>query len=220
MEKIAVVGSSGHSKVIIDIIEKEGKYQIAGLIDNTLAAGSQIMGYDLLGKDEDLLYITKKHSLQGLIIAIGDNFIRARVANRIATSCPELAFVSAIHPDATISRDVEVGKGSVIMAGAVVCAAATVGRFCIINTNSSLDHDSKMGDFSSLAPGATTGGNCSIGAFSAIGIGATIIHGISVGEHSIVGAGATVLKDVSSHVVAFGSPTKVMRKRTEGEKYL
>jgi acetyltransferase-like isoleucine patch superfamily enzyme len=88
------------------------------------------------------------------------------------------------------------------MAGVTVNPCCSIGRFCILNTNASLDHDSSMNDFSSLAPRVATGGNCKIGACSAICIGATLVHGVSIGEHTVVGAGSTVLGDIESHQLA------------------
>ncbi|MFT5170846.1 MAG: acetyltransferase-like isoleucine patch superfamily enzyme, partial [Candidatus Marinamargulisbacteria bacterium] len=110
--------------------------------------------------------------------------------------------------------------GTVIMAGVVINASCNIGEFCILNTNSSFDHDSVMDAFSSLAPNVSTGGNCRIGRFSAINIGATLIHGIRIGEHTVVGAGSTVLRDVDSYCVSYGSPSVKAGQRKPGDKYL
>jgi acetyltransferase-like isoleucine patch superfamily enzyme len=89
-----------------------------------------------------------------------------------------------------------------------------------LNTNSSLDHDSAMGDYASLAPGVATGGKARIGAFAAICIGAKVRHQVTVGEHTVVGAGAAVLQDLPGSVVAYGTPAKVIRQRQESDEYL
>lgn len=106
------------------------------------------------------------------------------------------------------------------MAGVSINRCTSVGRFCIVNTNASLDHDTVMEDFSSLAPGATTGGNCRIGQHTAISIGAVLIHGIHIGEHSVIGAGSLVMKSIDSNIVAYGTPAKAIRQRKEGDQYL
>ena len=89
-----------------------------------------------------------------------------------------------------------------------------------MNTRASLDHHGVMGAYASLAPGVATGGNVSIGEGSAVSIGATVLHGRSIGAWSVVGAGATVIKDVPDHVVAYGTPARVVRGRESGERYL
>lgn len=220
MDSIIIVGSSGHARVVIDIVEQEKRYKIAGLLDGFRAAGEETLGYKILGKEEDLPALVKKHLIKGILIAIGDNFARSTVLDRVQKICPELRLVSAIHPKSAISRDVSIGDGTVVMAGASVNPCSTIGRGCILNTNSSLDHDCNVSDFASLAPGVSVGGTCKIGGFSALGIGAAVIQNISVGEHSVIGAGATVLRNVGDYKVAYGTPAKVIRERPAGEKYL
>jgi sugar O-acyltransferase (sialic acid O-acetyltransferase NeuD family) len=218
--KIVVIGSSGHAKVVLDIIEREGQYHIAGLIDTYKPAGEAFFGYEILGAEETLVKLVSNGDVYGGIIAIGDNWIRHLAAEKIRSLLPGFKFVSAIHPSASLARGATVGDGSVLMAGAIVNSDSRVGNFCILNTNASLDHDSVMEDFSSLAPNATTGGNVAIGGFSAISMGANIIHGLKIGKHSVVGAGAVVLDDLQDYCVAYGIPARVIGKRHEGDKYL
>ena len=220
MENIIIIGSGGHAKVIIDIVEKEGLYNIVGLLNAHPKLGGKILGYTILGKDTDLPEIAEDHSISGVIIAIGDNFTRSKVVSRIKRESPRLSFFSAIHPNTTIASDVSIGQGAVIMAGVSINATSSIGEFCILNTNSSLDHDSQMGDFSSLAPGVTVGGECQIGKYSAINIGATLFPRIKIGKHSVIGGGALVNKSFGSFKVVYGCPAKKIRNRKEGEKYL
>jgi len=219
-QNIVIVGSSGHAKVIIDIIEKEGKYNIVGLLDAFKEVGELAFGYKVLGEEKDLPKLINKYQLIGCIIAIGDNWIRNIVKNKIMEIDATFNFINTIHPSSVIARGVTVGSGTVIMAGAVINSNSKIGDFCIINTNASLDHDSNMSDFSSIAPGVTTGGNVSIGEFSAVSLGVNIIHGITIGKHSVIGTGSTVIKNINDHVVAYGTPAKTIRKRKEGDKYL
>lgn len=220
MDNIVIIGSSGHAKVVIDIVRKEGKFNIAGLLDKFRKVDEQTLGYRVLGKEEDLPELTNVYSLKGVIVAIGDNFIRSKVAARVREISPDLPFVCAIHPSSLVAMDVSIGDGTVVMAGASINPSCSVGRFCVLNTNSSLDHDSTMEDFSSLAPSATTGGNCQIGEYSAVSIGAILIHGVQVGEQSVIGAGSLVMKPIDSFVVAYGTPAKAIRSRQPGDKYL
>lgn len=220
MDNIVIVGSSGHAKVIIDIVEQEGRYKIAGLLDRYRKLGEHTLGYQILGREEDLPELTAKHALRGVIVAVGDNFIRSEVAARVGEICLDLPFVSAIHPKASIAKNASIGEGTVIMAGVAINPCCSIGRFCIVNTNSSIDHDSVMEDFSSLAPGVATGGNCRIGGYSAVGIGAVLVHDIRIGEHTVIGAGSTALNNIDSFKLAYGTPATAIRDRKPGDKYL
>lgn len=217
---IVIVGSAGHAKVIIDIVEKEQRFELIGLIDSTRQLGETTLRYPVLGSEEDLNRLCKDESIEGGLIAIGDNWQRHLVAEKISSMIPDFRFVTAIHPSAQIGRNVEIARGTVIAAGAVVNPDSRIGAFCIVNTNSSLDHDCEMRDFSSLAPGVAVAGKVTVGEFSAICLDAAVGNGVVIGAHTVVGAGSVVLKDIPSHALAFGIPARVVRTREGGERYL
>lgn len=220
MDRILVIGSSGHAKVVIDTIEQARRYAIAGLIDRFRTPGETTFGYSVLGAEVDVPRLMTAQAVRGVVIAIGDNFVRQQVAALLDSLSPGIAFATAVHPSASIGRGATLGAGTVVMAGAVVNADASVGRHCILNTRASLDHDSALEDFASLGPAASTGGHCRIGRCTAIGIGARLVHRVSVGEHSVVGAGATVLRSIGPFQVAYGTPALPVRNREAGEPYL
>ncbi|RQR26935.1 transferase [Burkholderia sp. Bp9143] len=220
MENIVIVGSSGHAKVVIDIVEQAGRYRIAGLIDSFRPCGEQTLGYAVLGTEHDLPRLIDAHRIAGLLVAIGDNYAREKVTAGLAAIAPGVPYVSAVHPAARVGKASTIGAGTVVMAGAVINPCCMIGEGCIVNTHASLDHDGVMDDFSSVAPGAVAGGNCRIGRGAAIGLGAMLRHRISVGEHSVVGAGAVVLRDVEPYTVAYGNPARRIRDRDVGERYM
>ncbi len=193
---IIIIGSGGHAKVVADIIASDGFLYIC--------------------RDWPCIF----RDCERGVVGIGDNDVREMVVDAIRRKYPGFGFMPAVHPRATIASSAEIGQGTVIMAGVVIGPGCVIGEHCILNTRSSLDHDSEMGDFSSLAPGATIGGNVSIGESSAICIGASVAHGIKIGMETIIGAGSTVLRDIDSYVVAYGTPAREQRGREAGDKYL
>lgn len=215
-----MMGASGHGRVIIDAIERENKYQIAGIIDTFKPPGFTCLGYEVLGDEAALPDLIDKHHISGGIIAIGDNWARFQFAERIRTALPGFNFVSVIHPSAQIARGVRIAAGTIITAGAVIAAGAEIGEFCIVNTKASLDHDGLMGDYASFAPAVTAGGEVTVKPFASVLLGANIIHTATIGEHSVVGAGSLVLKDIPDRVLAYGLPARVIRSRQPGEPYL
>jgi len=216
-ENIVVYGAGGHAKAVIDVIEQAGVGRIVGLLDGYQPAGTKVYGYEILGDES---YLARDDGITGVTIAIGDNWRRARAEQSIRAVRPDCRFVSAVHPRASVARGAVIGAGSVVMAGAVVGSDAVVGRHCVLYTLSSLDHDSRMEDFATLAPHAATGGNVRIGACSVVSIGARVIHSVSIGEHTVIGAGATVLSNIEGYSVAYGTPARIVRRRAAGERYL
>lgn len=220
MKSIVLFGASGHAKVIIDVVERCGDYRIAGLVDSGKTRGETWFGYKILGGESELRELADRYSFEGGIVAIGDNWTRRLVADRVLDQLPGFSFVSAIHPSACLGRGVQVGRGSVIMAGVTINSDTRIGDFCIINTSASIDHDNEVEDYASIGPGAVTGGGVHVGRFSAISIGASVIHGRTIGPHAVIGAGATVIDDIPGNSVAWGTPARVVRSRKPGDRYL
>jgi sugar O-acyltransferase (sialic acid O-acetyltransferase NeuD family) len=214
-EEILIFGCGGHSKVVIDIVEKQNVFKIKAIVDKSAEKDAVFFDYPLLEETIDLLNACPRG-----VIAIGDNYSRHKVFQKIMTLCPSFKFVTTIHPAAHIARDVTIGNGTVVVAGAIINSDSIVGDHCIINTNSALDHDCRMGDFSSLAPGVTVGGTVNIGNFSAITLGASIVHSLKIGEHTVIAAGSVVVSEIPSFSFGLGVPCKVVRKREAGERYL
>jgi sugar O-acyltransferase (sialic acid O-acetyltransferase NeuD family) len=219
-ENILVFGASEHARYTIDIIEKEGKYNIVGIIDSGLKNNVDFASYKVLGKVKELASITKSIHVNKGIVAIGDNFTRCKVVKEISNIVDSFSFISAIHPSVIFDKNVKIGAGTLIKAGVIIGNDVTIGSHCFLATKASLAHDSILGNFSSLSPGVTTGGNLKIGKCTIIGLGTNIIQGITIGSNTVIGAGSLVLKDVTNNVVAFGVPAKVIRKRKNEDKYL
>jgi sugar O-acyltransferase (sialic acid O-acetyltransferase NeuD family) len=220
MQKLIVLGSSGHASVLIDAIELAGVFTIAGYLDDTQPSGVVRKGYSVLGTFRDAAAVCAEQEIKDVVIAIGDNCQRRKVYSDLLRSCPHLNFPVVRHPSAVIARSAEIAMGTALLARSHIGPGSQIGSFCILNTGSSLDHDCKMDDFASIAPGAFAGGLVEIGKCSAVGVGASISDHISIGSHSVVGTGSVVVRDIPDHVVAYGCPARAVRLRSEGEPYM
>tara|TARA_B100000579_G_scaffold437635_1_gene467893 strand:+ start:168 stop:830 length:663 start_codon:yes stop_codon:yes gene_type:complete len=220
MDKLVIVGTSGHAKVIIDIVQKQNTYKLIGFLDPFKEKGQKILGYEVLGSDEDLNPLLNKHGDFKLFIGVGDNWVRNTIYQKLIKISKQISFATLIHPSAQISSNVKIGDGVVIMAGVVVNIMTEIGDFSILNTNSSVDHDCRMGRFSSIAPNSVIGGNVTVGDFACVSIGTTINHNITIGKHTIIGAGSLLMKNCGECEIMYGIPATKIRSREIGEKYL
>jgi len=203
-EKIFVFGASGHAKVVIDIIEKQGCYEIVFLADDDLKLkGNSVYGYQVIGGKNELI----ESDIRLGIVAIGSNSARISVARWLITSGFEL--VSAIHPSAVIARGVSIGCNCVIMAGAVINSDCHVGDSVIVNTRASIDHDCIIGNGVHLAPGTTLCGAVTVGESSFVCAGVTIIPNLCIGSNVVIGAGSTIIRNLPDNVKAVGSPARI-----------
>ena len=220
-KNLAIIGSSGHAKVIIDIVEKQNKLHILGLFDDFRDTGAMTAGYTVLGGIKDIGAHLKKHPNLFIFIAVGANWVRQSIVEELDMyAIPRERFASVIHPSSNISNHVEIGQGVAIMAGATVNSHTVIGDFTIINSNSSVDHDCKISDYASIAPNAVLGGNVSVGQLSAVNIGATVINNICIGASTVIGAGAVVVKDCGDYEVHYGVPATFIRNRKLDDAYL
>lgn len=213
-------GASKHAKYTIDIMEQAGTHEPVFLYDPTQKGGWEIYGYPVYGKESILADLIQQFKIEGAIVAIGDNYIRKSETERLLAIVPEIVLVNSIHPSLHFSKYSTLGKGIVIMAGVAISNDVVIGDGCFLATNSSIDHDSILEDFVSVSANGCVGGSCHIGECTAIALGVNVIHGIEIGQHSVVGAGSVVVKNLPDNVVAYGIPSKVIRARKRGEKYL
>lgn len=219
-KRLLIVGSSGHAKVAADVALRLADVYLIGLLDRFRPSGDAFFGLQVLGADVEVGRIAGEHDANFVFVAIGDNWSRYKVVELIKQAAPALQFLALVHPSAVIGAGAALGVGSIVCAGAVVGPEASVGQHAIVNTGASLDHEAELGDFASLAPQAAVGGNARIGAFSAIGLGAAVNQQVVVGAHAVVGSGAAVVEDLPAHVLAVGVPTRVVRERQVGDRYL
>ncbi|OPK07604.1 acetyltransferase [Pseudomonas sp. VI4.1] len=205
MKRLAVLGASGHGKVVADTAQCCGWDQV-DFYDDAWPGLTGNGSWPVVG-DSAAMY-TRLQDYQGVTVAIGNNSVRhAKLASLIAAAAP---VVSLIHPMTFVSQYASIGPGSVVFAGAVVNADAKIGFGAILNTGCSVDHDCVLGDAVHISPGARLAGAVSVGERSWIGIGASVRQLIRIGSDVVAGAGASVVNDVSDGSVVVGVPAKVI----------
>ena len=220
MKNVVLFGGGLHANVCIDIIEKTNEWNIVGIVDSLAAIGSDLYGYPVIGRQENLVELVAKYDISGGLISIGDNFSRKIVYDCLVSQIPDFHFINAVHPSAQIGRRVEIGKGVVIMAGCNINPDTLIADFCITLTGAQIEHNCRLNEFSSVSVGSILGGKVTIGAFSAVTLGVTILDRITIGSNTVVGAGSLVINDLPDNVLAYGNPAKIIRNRTFGERFL
>lgn len=211
---IIVIGAGGHAKVLIDALLGQDK-DIIGIVDKEVSKLEEdVLGVQVIGADDVVLqYQTEKVALVNGIGSIQDTSLRKNISDRFREK--GYSFAKVIHSSAIIAKNVELGEGVQVMAGAVIQTGSRIGANTIINTKASIDHDCKIGAHVHIAPGVTLSGDVEIGDGAHIGTGAVIIQGIKIGTNSLVGAGSVVIKDVLSGTAVVGVPAAVMNRKIE-----
>ena len=202
MKSVIIIGASGHGKVVADIVRKSGD-RVYGFLDDNTELKDTFLGFPVLGTIDNY---EKYKDIAEFIIAIGDAKIRDAISKKIQN----VNIYTAIHPTAVISDlDVTIGKGTVIMANAVVNSGSRVGEFCIINTGAIVEHDNIIEDYVHVSVGATLAGTVYVGKYTWIGIGAVVSNNLKICENCVVRAGAVVIENIIRSGNYQGVPAKI-----------
>ena len=200
MNRLIIIGAGGHGKVIADAALKNGYTNICYIDDH---ATGDVMGFPIIGTSADIERLNDGST--DFIIGIGNNAIRKTVAEKYNVN-----WVSIVHPSAQIAFNAEIGKGTVIMANAVVNVCATVGEHCIINTGAIVEHDNVIENYAHISPNVALGGTVRIGSLTHVGIGAPVKNNTEICSDCTIGAGAVVVKNIKEPGTYVGVP---IRKR-------
>jgi len=206
-EEIILVGGGGHCKSCIDVIEQEGRFSIAGIVDMPEKLGEKILDYEILWTDDDLPELAKKYS--NYLITVGhikSNKTRIKlftILNKLKVNFPII-----ISPRSYVSEHSEIYKGTIIMNDAIVNANAKIGVNCIINTKALVEHDVIIGNHCHISTNATVNGQCVVGNNCFIGSNSVIANNINIISDVLVGAGAVVTKDINKKGVYLENPAK------------
>ena len=204
LNRLIIIGASGHGKVVADIAKLCGYTEIIFLDNNPEL--KECSGYPVLGPD------TMTAELEGeIFVAVGNSEIRQRLMERDAGR----VFPILIHPSAVIAEDVTIGEGTVVMAGSVINPGARIGKECIVNTSSSIDHDCTVGDYCHVSVGSHLSGTVCLGNHVWVGTGATISNNVNICSDVMIGAGAVVINDVKESGTYVGVPIRKMDSKVE-----
>ena len=191
MKEILLFGDGGHSKSVIDVLEQESQFKIAGIVGTSKSIGSNVLGYKVIGDDSDIDRFSKIY--QYAIVAVGQIHspeTRIKIFNLLMKS--GFVLPSIISPSSYVSKHAIIGSGSIIMHDAIVNANAVIGDNCIINSKALIEHDSIIHRHCHISTSVTINGNVEVGEGSFIGSGAVTNNSIVIKNNSFFKAGALV----------------------------
>jgi sugar O-acyltransferase (sialic acid O-acetyltransferase NeuD family) len=161
LKEIIILGAGGHCRSLIDVIELENRFKIAGIVDNELQIGDKILDYEVIGNDNDLKELRQKYKYA--IIGVGQiktPKIRIKLFKMLQNL--DFIFTVIISPRAYVSKYAKIEDGSVIMHDALINVNAKIGKNCIINTKALIEHDAIIEDNCHISTGAIINGGTKV----------------------------------------------------------
>ncbi len=192
MKPLLLIGSGGHARSLIELIESAAHWRIHGLVGLPQQCGSSVLGYPVIGSDADLPLLVEDCS--AAVLAIGqlpDPAPRQRLAAQLERLGYE--FPVLISPHAVVSRHTYLGPGTTVAHGVIVNAGAVVGDHCILNSRALIEHDVQIGNHCHVSTGVLVNGGVRVGSGSFIGSGAIIREGLELPPLSVIGAAKRVM---------------------------
>jgi len=215
IEKIVLIGGGGHCLSCIDVIERSGKFEIAGIVDREDPRTHGIDTYPYLGDDENIPSLVSRFGLFLVTVGFIENpRVRVRLFETTRDAGGEFAVVAS--PSAVVSDNARVDNGTVVMHNAVINSGGSIGKNSIINTAAVIEHGAVVGDHCHISTTAVLNGECIIGNRVFVGSNATVFHGIHIHDDIIVSAGSVVHKDLEKPGVYAGYPARMVGKLQDG----
>lgn len=201
----AILGGSGHGKVVAEIAELNG-FNYLHFFDDRWPELQQLEHWSVVGNTKELISLIKQYDL--IVVAIGNN--HSRLEKMTFLKSIGAKFTVLAHPTAAISHYSTLGEGTVVMANAVINPFSVIGEACIINTGATVDHDCIIRDGVHISPGANLAGGVKVGSKSWVGIGAQVKQLVHIGANAVIGAGTTVVKNVADDETVVGCSARVL----------
>ena len=204
LKDLVIVGAGGFGRETALMIEQLHSWNLLGFYDDGLQPGTIVEDKTVLGNVSSL---NENHREVAVVIAIADPSIRQRIALFLTNK--KLSFPTVVHPTALSGHSTNsFGKGCIITAGVILTTGITIGDFVIVNLGTTIGHDARIADFTSIMPQCSISGNVKLGTKCFLGSGTRILQGLTIGDNSIVGAGAVVTKSFAANSKLVGVPAK------------
>ena len=208
--KLAIIGAGDLGVQIAHHASTCG-YEVVGYFCNIRESGTEVHRTPILGPFSSICEFYEKKFYDSLVCGIGyQQFdLRKKVFNDYSGVIP---FAKLIHPNTILDRSVEIGDGSIVLAGNVLDMNVRIGNNVFMNVSGCVAHDSVIGDHSFLAPAVRIAGMVRIGESCFLGIGSVIKDNIDILSDARIGAGAVVVAKVERPKIFYiGVPAKPIR---------
>jgi sugar O-acyltransferase (sialic acid O-acetyltransferase NeuD family) len=200
-KKLVIFPFNGNGLEAVDCISFDD-YELIGFIDDD--AQKESAQYDIHPRE----ILQQFRELQILAVPGSASSFRKRKEIILSLGIASSRYITAIHPNASIGRNVSIGVNCLIMAGVVLTSNARINDHVCVLPNSVIHHDAVVDEFTLIGSNVVVAGGTTIGKSCYIGSGTNIINSISIGDESLVGLGSNILRSVTGKAKMVGNPAR------------
>lgn len=207
MEKIILIGAGGHSKSVVDSLDKD-QYKVVGFLDEN-KTGTHL-GLPIMGKCVSDIenYLTYKY-----FVAIGDVSARKMWFEKLKEL--QLDVINIIDKTAYVSPTAKMGIGNFIGKFAVINADSVIGNNNIINTRALIEHECTVGSHTHISTNSVINGNVTVEDGVFFGSCAVCNGQLKIGRNAVIGSGSVVINDIEPCTVNVGVPARAVKRRQQ-----
>lgn len=212
-DKILLYGGTGQSKMMSHTILQKG-LRVDSVIDDTenLTPPYDVKHF-ICGKDAYLRWKEEVTSYKdySFAITIGNPHGKIRCDLYRKLEDDGLEPLTLITKGALLTS-ASINIGAQIHEHSIVNPFTKIGKYCILNTKSLVEHDCILGEGVEVGPNATICGEVTIDDYSWVGAGSVILPKLKIGKNVIIGAGSVVTKNIPDNEVWVGNPAKFLKE--------
>lgn len=162
-----ILGAGGYGKVVLDVAKSMKCYETIHFLDDGKERGEEVLEHKVVGKISECHLYSRNYT--DAIVALGNNEVRLELTKKLKEIGYHVPIL--VHPTSVLSQYSNIKEGTVIMPQAVINADAKIGKACIINTGTVIEHDCIVGEGSHIAYRAVLGGEAKVGCEVLVDIG-------------------------------------------------
>lgn len=207
MKHLIIIGAGGFGREIYcsatESIGFGDEFDIKGFLDPDAHKLDGFEGYP------PILGVEDSYSIE-----VDDIFVCAFGNVGLKKKCCEIiiskggSFITLIHKTAYISKNVRIGNGCVVLAGARIHCDVTLGDFVVVQPYAIIGHDVKVGNWSHINALVDCGGASVIGEGVTLHTTCFVLPQAIIEDGATVGAGSVTMMKVKKDQTVFGVPAR------------
>lgn len=205
MKKTILIGSGGHAKSLLSMIDNDSLFE--GYCD---IQESKEFRLNYLGTDDCIIdRFSQDEYYVHCAVVYGKDF-NLDLRKKILDKYKYFEKTTFVAKSAIVNESAIIGDGVEVFEGCIL-GSVQISADSIVNTGTIIEHDVIIGENVFIGPGSIICGGVRISSNVMIGAGVRIKDDVFVCEDAIIGIGSVVIKDIIEPGTYVGNPCRKIK---------